>query len=389
MLRADGTVLTFGTNGAGQLGFANNVMPNPVPAPVMSGAVSVAAGDAHTVVLKADGTLWTFGANDLGQLGDPTTCCNFDPHPVPTQVLAGARSVAAGATHTVVVKSDGTVWTWGSGFFGELGRLVPFTPGGPDANPVPTQVMTGAVAAAAGRNFTVVLKADGTVWTFGFNSTGQLGRQTNGVSEQSVPTQVLSGVSAVAAGGSHTLALKVDGTVWTFGNNLDGQLGTAINVGISAPNVPTHVMSGAAAVSAGEYDTVVVKADGTVFTFGRNDFGQLGTPNVGHQPNPVPTQVASGAVAAAAGISHTLVLKADGTVLGFGHAGFGELAGSIDPPFDPAPRLTLAGAMIPGTVCQSKQDDHGGDKHKGRGKNHHERRDKHNRHDDDQCEGSD
>ena len=132
----------------------------------------------------------------------------------PRQVkdLSRVAGVAAGAVHTLALKSDGTVWAWGENDWGQLGD-------GSTANrSVPVQVwgLLRVIAVAAGYSHTVALRNDGTVVAWGNNEYGQVG--DGGLSR-------LSGVLAVAAGFSHTVALKNDGTVWTWGGNGNGQLG--------------------------------------------------------------------------------------------------------------------------------------------------------------------
>jgi len=135
-------------------------------------------------------------------------------------------NVAAGNAHTVALKPDGTLWAWGTNFSGQLGN-------GTNANSnVPVQESTGAtnwVAIAGGGSHTVALKADGTLWAWGRNSEGQLGNGTSGLGAFSnVPVQESTGATnwvAVAGGFAHTVALKADGTLWAWGANASGQLG--------------------------------------------------------------------------------------------------------------------------------------------------------------------
>ena len=173
----------------------------------------------HTVALKSNGTVWAWGANSNGQLGNNSTT---DSH-VPVQVtgLTGVTAVAEGNGNTVALKSDGTVWAWGANSNGQLGN------NSTTDSHVPVQVtgLTGIVTAvAAGYSDTLALKSDGTVWAWGSNSHGQLGN--NSTTDSHVPVQVtgLTGVTAVAEGyATTTVALKSDGTVWAWGYNSEGE----------------------------------------------------------------------------------------------------------------------------------------------------------------------
>ncbi len=172
---------------------------------------AIAAGGSHTVALKSDGTLWAWGDNDYGQLGDGTTTDKATP----TQIGSATNwsAIAAGSRHTVGLKSDGTLWTWGRNPYGQLG----------DGTTVdkysPTQVgsATNWSTVAAGRHHTASLTSDGTLWAWGRNDYGQLGDGTT--ASKNTPTQIGSATnwSAVAAGGHHTVAIKTDGTLWTWG----------------------------------------------------------------------------------------------------------------------------------------------------------------------------
>jgi alpha-tubulin suppressor-like RCC1 family protein len=152
---------------------------------------SVEAGYWHSVALRNDGTMWTWGHNDYGELGDGTT----DWRSVPVQVsgLTGIAAIAAGPLHTVAVKSDGSVWAWGENGWGQLGV-------GTTSNfyPVPTPVqasgITGATAVAVGYGYTVALKNDGTVWAWGDNEYGQLGDGTSAERHSAVQASGLAGV---------------------------------------------------------------------------------------------------------------------------------------------------------------------------------------------------
>lgn len=143
--------------------------------------------------------------------------------------------ISAGWYHTVALKSDSTVWAWGCNDHGQLGDGTTT-----DYRSDPAQVggLRGVIAIAVGEQHTVALKSEGTVWTWGYNTYGQLGDGSN--AERNTPVQVsgLSDITAIAAGWEHTIALKSDGTVWTWGNNSDGQLGDGTN---TIRNTPVQV----------------------------------------------------------------------------------------------------------------------------------------------------
>ncbi len=231
-LKSDGTVLAWGYNGSGQLGDGTTTWQRSSPVAVigLTGVVAITAGYDHTLALKADGTLMAWGSNSYGQLGDGTTTQRSSPTPVPG--LAGVVAVVAGGgqpwreSHTVALLSDGTLRAWGVNNYGQVGdgtstqRL----------NPVPVLGLSKLLMVAAGEYHTLALKADGTLAAWGYNSSGQLG---NGTSTWANPVPVkvlgLTGVISASAGYGHSVALKVDGTVMAWGNNDSGQLGDGSN----------------------------------------------------------------------------------------------------------------------------------------------------------------
>ena len=129
-------------------------------------AVTASAGTGHTMILKTDGTLWGFGANYWGQLGDGTSIYRDTP----VKIMEGVRSVSAGYDHTMIQKTDGTLWACGYNYYGQLGLRydTPRSFG-------PTKIMAGVRSVSAGYNTTMILKTDGTLWSCGMNYFGQLG----------------------------------------------------------------------------------------------------------------------------------------------------------------------------------------------------------------------
>jgi len=249
----------------------------------LTGIVAVSAGQDYSVAVKNDGTVWACGNNEWGQLGNGTIT-NSDV-PVQVSLLSGMMSIASSWNHSLAIKNDGTVWTWGWGLFGELGN-------GTNAlfGPLPVQVssQTGITAIAAGYFHSLAVKNDGTVWSWGRNSSGQLG--IGNFSDSNIPIQVvtLTGITAVAGGIGHSLALKNDGTVWAWGENTIGELGTGSN---AMSNFPLQVstLSEIVAIAAGEHHSLAVRNDGTVWTWGGGHDGELG--NGSNTYSLVPVQV--------------------------------------------------------------------------------------------------
>ncbi|HZD60824.1 MAG TPA: RCC1 repeat-containing protein, partial [Anaerolineae bacterium] len=166
----------------------------------------IAAGARHSLALKSDGTVLAWGRNDYGQLGNETTTSSSTP--VQVSGLTNVTTVTAGWWHSLALELDGTVWAWGDNRYGQLGNETTTS----SSKPVQVSNLSGVVAISSCLGaHSLALKSDGTVWAWGGNWYGQLGDGTTTM-YKTTPVQVsgLSGVVAIAAGGEHSLALKQD-----------------------------------------------------------------------------------------------------------------------------------------------------------------------------------
>jgi alpha-tubulin suppressor-like RCC1 family protein len=316
---------TWGLNNLGQLG-DGTATSRSSPGTVAGGGTNwcaASAGTAHTAAVKTDGTLWTWGCNGSGQLGDGTATTRSSPGTV-----AGGGTTwcaaSAGYRHTAAVKTDGTLWTWGCNGYGRLGD------GTATNRSSPVTVAGGGTtwcAASAGTAHTVAVKTDGTLWTWGCNGSGRLGDGT--ATNRSSPGTVAGGGTnwcSVTAGQLSSIAVKTDGTLWTWGNNGQGRLGDGTTTNRSSPGTVAGGGTTWCAASAGNEHTAAVKTDGTLWTWGCNGSGRLGDGTTTSRSSPV--TVAGGGTtwcAASAGNEHTAAVKTDGTLWTWGSNSFGGL----------------------------------------------------------------
>ncbi len=226
-LRSDGTVWSWGLNSSGQLGDGTITQRlTPVQVTGLTNIVAIAAGRISGLALKSDGTVWAWGNNASGQLGDGTTTARRTA--VQAINVSGITAIAAGRTHSLALASNGTVWAWGGNGNGQLGD------GTTTSTSTPEQVsgLSNITAISAGDFHSLAVDgSDGTRWAWGKNSNGQLGDGTTTQRTSPVHVTSPSGRTAltVAAGSAHSAVLFNDGTVWTSGLNSSGQIGDGTN----------------------------------------------------------------------------------------------------------------------------------------------------------------
>lgn len=227
-----------------------------VASPDISNLIDIDIGEMHTIALDQNGTVYTWGYNFRGQLDIPVD-------------LHKTVAIAAGYNHSLALAETANVYAWGDNWYGQLN-----IPEGTE----------NIIAVDAGIYHSIALKFDGTVVAWGDNWFGQ----------SIVPTD-LHNVIAIAAGNNHNLALISDGTVIAWGNNAEGQ--TTIPEGLS--NV--------IAIAAGDAHSLALKADGTVIAWGYNGQGQIW----------VPIELTN-VVSISAGSFQNIALRDDGTIMTWG-----------------------------------------------------------------------
>ena len=201
----------FGDNQSGQLG-DNTSIKRSSPVQTIAGGANwkqIACGYQHNAAIKTDGTLWLWGINSNGQLGDNTISVKYSP----VQTLTGGtnwKQAACGQGHTLVIKTDGTLWAWGSNSSGQLGDNTVANKSSP------VQISAGGVnwkqvASGNASYYSAAIKTDGTLWAWGSNSSGQLGDNT--VANKSSPVQTVASGSnwrQVECGYNHKIAIRDD-----------------------------------------------------------------------------------------------------------------------------------------------------------------------------------
>ena len=316
---------------------------------------------AHSVALQGN-TTFAWGANTYGQLGNGDTkgTAQYVPIPVIGNAATGMTGVSAGGTHTLAFINNGSVLAWGNNAFGQLGN------NSSTATSTPVQVFTGTdgtplsaiTAVSAGFNHSLARRNDGTVWSWGSNSEGQLGFDPTATPSEPIAVQVLvngaalSGVTTVSAGGAHSIALLSNEQAMSWGSDTEGQLG--INNAQTTFYIPTTVciapayatpngngtepLVGITAIAAGGSHSLFLTngtlngtSNAQVWASGNNVYGQLGNGNTTNQTGVVPVSITGTVLAIAAGLDHSLAIVDDGTghntgtVWAWGYNYYGQL----------------------------------------------------------------
>jgi alpha-tubulin suppressor-like RCC1 family protein len=325
---SEGGLWGWGYNQHGQLG--DNTSSNAKSSPIQTITFGtnwkqVSCGLSQTAAIKTDGTLWLWGVNGNGQLGDNTRVSKSSP--VQTIALGtNWKQVFCGTYHTAAIKTDGTLWGWGFNTAGQLGDNTNVN----KSSPVQTIALgTNWKQVACGGTHTAAIKTDGTLWTWGTNNLGQLGDNTVTLYKSSPVQTIALGTNwkQVSCGSDHIAAIKTDGTLWTWGRDNYGQLGDNTIVNKSSPVQTITGGTNWKQVSCGTLQTAAIKTDGTLWSCGYNDiYGGLGDNTIINKSSPVQT-ITGGTnwKQVACGKHHIAAIKTDGTLWGWGSNTFGQL----------------------------------------------------------------
>ncbi len=335
-IKNDGAILSWGKNDIGQLGngtTTNRNTPTTIGVCLATNCWNkIECGTKHSLAIKNDGSIYAWGYGDFGNLGTGNPAVNRN---VPNRVGIDNdwMEISAGDEHSLGIKTNGTIWSWGHNLNYVLGygpiNSVEYTP-----RQIGTETNWSKVS--AGNGYTMAIKSNGTLWGWGNNGYGQLGNGTINTVNQ--PTQIGTAIwSKISAKYRFTVGLKTNGTLWAWGDNSNGQLGDGTTISNLTPR-QIGTDTNWSQVSTGIATVVALKNDGTLWAWGRNSDGELGDGTLTDKYTPIQIGTSNNWVHIAAGDFHCLALKNDDTLWAWGFNNLGQVGiGNNTPIFVTSP----------------------------------------------------
>lgn len=333
--RTTGTLWSFGRSRYGRLGTGTNDISSPVQ--VFGGVTTwnrVNAGQAFAIASRTNGTLWAWGRNNQGQLGNNTTSNAYSPRQIGS-LTTWTGNIGAGYAHTLAIRTNGTLWGWGRNTVGQLG----FGDIINKSSPVQIGSATWS-AVCAGVDETVGIRTDGTLWGWGDRNWvfGTVNDRRRSSPEQiGTDTDWSFVVASFGVFGGHAMMLKSNGTIWGLGRNSEGQLGVPGASNYRSSPIQVGSDTDWSFVAVGNGHTMAIKTNGTLWAWGYNNYGQLGLADTQNRSSPVQVGTDTNWASVGAGDSegvapgfqtggHTVAVKTDGTLWGWGKRNYGQTA---------------------------------------------------------------
>jgi alpha-tubulin suppressor-like RCC1 family protein len=360
-IKTDGTLWAWGSNSYGELGDGTSVSNRTIPTQIGNATnwLSISAGDGYySIALKTDGTLWAWGRNNYGQLGDGTNINKNIPIQIGTE--NNWSKIATGNSFTIAIKSNGSLWTWGNNSY-TLGNgttqtsSIPINIGTTTPYWIKIDAYGSNAAVLSGINSTFIY---GALVNWGNNTYGQLGLNStiNKTSPSFVEGSWAANWAEFKVGDAHSVAIKNNGTLWSWGRGLYGQLG---NGNTSDVLIPTQIgtENNWLKIASSNSRTYAIKTDGTLWGWGRNGFGGTGYYLLGDgsfldKYSPIQIGTDNSWVEISSKGKHTLAIKANGSLWAWGDNLYGQLGDGSN-----TTRTTPVNITCPNTLSSNNSID--------------------------------
>jgi len=333
----EGSLFTWGYDGAltdGLMGISTvqTDASSPVQVGALTNWIAVVGGEKHSLAIKADDTLWAWGYGADGELGNNANgIAASRSSPVQVSGAAAWSSVAAGGRFTLAIRTDGTMWSWGDGNLGALGHGFGGAASAHDKS-VPVQIgnLTDWSVVRAGPYHSSALKTDGTLWMWGSNAFGELGQGDTTYRSSPVQVGALTDWAVISCGQFRQVAVKTDGTLWSWGqDSYRGNLGHGVvSTDLNSPVQVGTDVNWSSVIANNRHSTLALKTNGKLYGWGYNKFYTRGILGVGDIVNhSAPVQVGSDTDWAKIGMGghHSIAIRTDGTLWAWGNGYKGAL----------------------------------------------------------------
>jgi len=294
--------------GPGLFGYGSEQKVDTASAVSLSTSYSqrISASNDYSMAVQYDGTLWGWGYDDMRHLGFGKKKLDSYIVPKPAKIMSDVKAVSAGKNHTLAIKKDGSLWAWGYNLPNHRENRL-------RQSVKPVKIMDGVKAAACGIWHSLVIKNDGTLWAWGKNYYGQVnpdGKKADFSYTVAAPIKLMSNVKAIYANEDASYAIQNDGTLWGWGYSRAAySIGTPKNgFEMIAKNVRT--------VSAGEDSLFFIKSDDSLWCYGQNEF-LIPKANEYYFPQD-PVKVMTGVKDIAVNSLYATAIKNDGSLLIWG-----------------------------------------------------------------------
>ena len=331
ILKTNGSLWSCGNNYYGQLGLNDTTQRTTftqVTTNINNDVKQIACGEYHTIILKTDGSLWGCGLNGSGQLGLGYTNPRYTFERIANNINNDVKQVVCGNGHTFVLKNDGSLWGCGYNNYYQLGL-------GNDTNKTSFTKVTANInndvkQISCGSNHTFILKTDGSLWCCGYNYYYQLGLSdpASKIYFTQVTTNINNDVKQIACGYDCTFILKTNGSLWSCGNNAYGQLGLNDTTQRTRfTQVTANINNDVKQIACGNGYTMIIKSNNSLWSCGWNGNGQLGLGSTNTQSRftQVTTNINNDVKEVICGEQHTFILKNDSSILSCGRNNYGQL----------------------------------------------------------------